>query len=92
MPRPLWLHSDGGLLIAVGDYVLTEDVNVDLGLFFFFFAKSDYTDEASLGLEVTSVHLKAKQISFFLKVSVGENAARYTQKIEMVDPSGLDQE
>ncbi len=33
MPRPLWLHIDGGLLIAIGDYVLMEDVNVDLGLF-----------------------------------------------------------
>lgn len=43
MPRPLWLQVDGGLLIAIGDYVLTEDVNVDLGLFF---AASDYTGEA----------------------------------------------
>lgn len=33
MPWPLWLHIDGGLLIAIGDYVLTEDVNVDLDLF-----------------------------------------------------------
>lgn len=39
---------------------------------FFFVAKSDYTGSASLGLEVTSIHLKAKQISFFFKVSVGK--------------------
>lgn len=52
MPRLLWLHSDGGLLIVVPDYVLMEDVNVDPGLFFF------KTDVASLGLEVASIHLK----------------------------------
>lgn len=34
MAQPLWLHSDGGLLMAIGDYVLTDDVNVDLDLFF----------------------------------------------------------
>lgn len=33
MAQPLWLHIDGGLLMVIGDYVLTEDVNVDLGLF-----------------------------------------------------------
>lgn len=60
MPRPLWLNIDGGLLMAIGDYVLTEDVNVDLDLFF---AESDYTGEASHCLEVTFIHLKAKQIA-----------------------------
>lgn len=79
MPRPLWLHIDGGLLIAIGDYVLTEDVNVDLALFFF--AKSDYTGESSHCLEVTSIHLKAKQISqtFSFLRSVSENAAQYSK-------------
>lgn len=61
------------------------------------FAKSDYTSKASHThthrLEVTSIHLKAKQISllsffFFFKVSV----AKRCPILEMVDPSGLDQE
>lgn len=30
MAQLLWLHIDGGLLMAVGDYVLTGDVNVDM--------------------------------------------------------------
>lgn len=33
MRRPLWLYSDGGLLMAIGDYVLTEDVNAERRLF-----------------------------------------------------------
>lgn len=45
MPRPLWLHTDGGLQIAMGDYVLTEDVNVDPGSLLL--AKSDYTARAA---------------------------------------------
>lgn len=57
MTRPLWLHIDGGLLMAIGDYVLTEDVNADRSLFFFF-SISHY-------LEVTSILLKHKKIPFF---------------------------
>lgn len=56
MARPLWLHFDGGRQITIGDSVLTEDVNADLGLLFL---KSDYTSKA---MEVTSIHLEAKQI------------------------------
>lgn len=37
MAQPLWLYIDGGLLMAIGDYVLTDDVNAD-------FAKGDYTE------------------------------------------------
>lgn len=33
MAQALWLHIDGGLLMAIGDYVLTDDVNVDVGFF-----------------------------------------------------------
>lgn len=76
MPRLLWLHSDGGLLIVGPDYVLMEDVNVDPGLLFFFFFN---TGVASLGLEVTSIHLKAKQISSFLR-SVSANRAQLLLK------------
>lgn len=47
----------------------------------FFFAKSDYTGESSHCLEVTSIHLKAKQISqtFSFLRSVSENAAQYSK-------------
>lgn len=86
MPRLLWLHSDGGLLIVGADYVLMEEVNVDPGLFFFFFFNPG---EASLGLEVTSIQPNAKQISAFLR-SVSANGAQL--KTEMVDPNRQDHE
>lgn len=43
--------------MAIRDYVLTEDVNADRSLFFFF-SISHY-------LEVTSILLKHKKIPFF---------------------------
>lgn len=53
--------------MAIGDYVLTEDVNADRSLFFFFLLhlQTDYTGEVSHYLEVTSILPKHKQISFF---------------------------
>ena len=46
--------------MAIGDYVLTEDVNVNQGIFF---AKNDCTGMALHCLEVASILRKAKEIS-----------------------------
>lgn len=79
MTRPLWLHIDGGLLMAIGDYVLTEDVNADRSLFFLLLhLQTDYTGKVSHYLEVTSILPKHKQISFFLR-SVSKAAAQYSK-------------
>lgn len=76
MPRPLWLHIDGGLQIAMGDYVLTEDVNVDPGSLLF--AKSDYTARA-LAAPGSYIHSPESQTNIsdlsFFKVSIRERAA-----------------
>lgn len=57
MPRPLWPYIDGGPLIAIGDYVLTEDANVELD------QREITLARPHAGWKFTSIHLKAKQIS-----------------------------
>lgn len=92
MPRPLWLHIDGGLQIAMGDYVLTEDVNADPGSLLL--AKSDYTARA-LAAPGSYIHSPESQTNIsdlsFLR-SASENGRPALLKIEMVDPGGVEGE
>lgn len=71
MPRLLWLHSDGGLLIVVLDYVLTEDVECRPRPFLFFF----FLHRRGLARPGSYIHSPESQTNLFLsKVSVGKQS------------------